>query len=94
MSRKAEQASTGGVGRAGRRVRGSAFDEDVEDVDQRLHVVLQRRLPEQARLDRERRFIPWLSPLPLDRVEERGLLAAYVGAGTAPHLELDPEQTL
>src|SRR4029077_6381901 len=85
VSGEAEQARAGGFGRAGAGERSAAFDEDVEDVDQRLDVVLQRRLPEQARLYREWWFVPRLSPLPFDRVEQCGLLAADVRACAAPH---------
>ena len=91
-SRHAEQTSAGRVLRAGRGERSAAFGDDVEHVDQRLHVVFERRLPEQADLDGERRLVPRLSPLPLDGVEECGLLAADVGAGTTPHLDVDAEQ--
>src|SRR5207302_11422745 len=66
--------------------------DDVEHIQQGLGVVDQRRLAEEPDLDRERRLVAGLSPLPFDRVEERRLLAADVGAGSAPHLELDPEQ--
>ena len=40
-----------------------------------------RRLAEQADLDRERGLVARLAAEPLDRVEDRGLLAADVGAG-------------
>ena len=92
LSRHAEQTSAGRVLRAGRGERSAAFGDDVEHVDQRLHVVFERRLPEQADLEGERRLVSRLSPLPLDGVEERGLLAANVGAGTTPHLDVDAEQ--
>src|SRR5262249_58318039 len=69
-----------------------AADPDVlGHAQQRLHVVDRRRLAEQPRLSWERRFIPRLSALALNRVEQRGLLARYVGASPAPDLEVERE---
>src|SRR5439155_20788151 len=49
------------------------------------------RLAEEARLHRERRLVARLAALPLDRVEERRLLAADVGAGAAADLDVEAE---
>ena len=60
-----------------------------EDVDEGLDVVDRRRLAEQPDLDREGRLVPRLAALALDRFEERRLLAADVGAGAAPELDVE-----
>src|SRR6476660_4892853 len=81
--------------RAGRAVgpgpgeRRSGAEHDVEHVDERLDVVDHGRLAEQADLDREGRLVARLAALPLDRLEDRGLLAADVGA--CPTRDLDVE---
>ena len=59
---------------------GPPVEDDVEHVDQRLDVVDDRRLAEEAGLDRERRLVARLAAQPLDRIEQRGFLAADVGA--------------
>ncbi len=64
-------------------------EQDVRHVDERLDVVHDRRLPEQADLDRERRLVARLAAVALDRLEERGLLAADVGAGADAQLDVD-----
>ena len=69
----------------------AAAEHDERHVGQRLDVVDDGRLPEQADLDRERRLVARLAALALDRFEERGLLAADVGAGTAPQLDVEGE---
>ena len=58
---------------------------------ERLDVVHDGRLAEQADLDRERRLVARLAALALDRLEERRLLAADVGAGAAPELDVEGE---
>ena len=65
--------------------------EDQRDVGQRLDVVDHGRLAEQPDLDRERRLVARLAALALDRLEERRLLAADVGAGAAPELDVEGE---
>ena len=65
--------------------------EDERDVDQGLDVVDDRRLAEEADLDRERRLVARLAALALDRLEERRLLAADVGAGAAAELDVEGE---
>ena len=54
---------------------------DREDVHERLDVVLDRWLSEQPDVGGKRRLAPWLPSIPLDRVEQRRLLAADVRAG-------------
>ena len=63
--------------------------QDRQHVDQGLDVVDQRGLAEQADLDRERRLVAGLAAEALDRVEDRGLLAADVGAGAAEQLDVE-----
>ena len=91
MAREAEQLGPGralgpdpGEGLA-------AVGHDAQDVGQRLDVVDDRRLAEQPDLDRERRLVARLAALALDRLEERRLLAADVGAGAAPELDVEGE---
>ena len=60
--------------------RRAALEHDVEHVDQALDVVDDGRLGEEAGVDREGRLRARLAAVALDRVEERGLLAADVGA--------------
>ena len=57
--------------------------------DERLDVVDDGRLAEQADLDRERRLVARLAAVALDRVEERRLLAADVRAGAAADLDVE-----
>src|SRR5437879_10287804 len=89
MPGKAEEPRAGRVRRARGRERRGALAQDVEHIHQRLDIVDERGLAEQTGLDGKRRLVPRLSPLPLYRVEERGLLAADVGAGAAAHLDVE-----
>ena len=61
------------------------------DVDERLDVVDHRRVAEQPLDDRERRLVARLAAVALDRAEDRGLLAADVGAGALAHLDVEGE---
>ena len=72
-------------------VRGRALGDEERHVDERLDVVDRRRLPEEPDLDGEGGLVPRLAALALDRVEERRLLAADVGARAAPDLDVEPE---
>ena len=63
---------------------GAVLD-DVRDVRERLDVVDQRRALVEALVGGERRLQPRVAALALERVEQRGLLAADVGAGAAVH---------
>ena len=85
----AEQLGPGRALGADRRVGRPAPLEDGQHVDQRLDVVDQRGLAEQPDLDRERRLVPRLAAVALDRVEDRRLLAADVGAGAAEELDVE-----
>ena len=70
----------------------AAIEHDVEDVDERLDVVDDRRLAEEARLHRERRLVPRLAAEALDRIEQRGFLATNVGAGAAAQLDVEADR--
>ena len=72
-----------------RRRRHRRVEQDRQHVDQRLDVVDERRAAEQADLDGERRLVAGLAPVALDRVEDRRLLAADVGAGAAADLDVE-----
>ena len=61
---------------------GSTFDE-------RLDVVRDRRLAEEADIDREGRLAARLTAVSLDRVEQRGLLTADVRARALAHLDVE-----
>ena len=71
--------------------RRAALEHDRQHVDERLDVVDHRRLPEQALDDRERRLVARLAAVALDRAEDRGLLAADVGAGALAQLDVEGE---
>ena len=61
--------------------------EDERHRRQAQHIVDHRRLAEQPDMRRQRRLGADLAALALDRIEQRGLLAADIGAGADPHLE-------
>src|SRR5207245_7511254 len=88
---KAEEARPGGVGGTDRRVGGPADTQDLQDVQQGLHVVDAGGLVEQPALDGERRLVARLTALALDGVEEGRLLAADVGARPPPELDVEAE---
>ena len=67
---------------------------DRQHVDERLDVVDDRRLAEQPDLDRERRLVARLAAVALDRVEDRRLLAADVGAGAADDRDVEARTRL
>ena len=90
-TRDAEQLRAGRLFGAGGGERRPAVAHDVEHVDERLDVVDDGRLAEQARLHGERRLVPRLAAEALDRVEERRLFAADVGAGAAAQLDVEAE---
>ncbi len=69
----------------------SAVQDDARDVDQGLDVVDHGRLAVEAHLHGERRLLARLSPLALDGFEQRGLLAADVGATATPDLDVEGE---
>ena len=89
VAAQAEQTRARGALGADLRVRRAADPQDLQHVDQRLHVVDAGRLAEQPALHRERRLVPRLAALALERVEQRRLLAADVGAGAAPQLDVE-----
>ncbi len=91
MPGEAEELRAGRLLGAGRGERGPPSSTIVEDVDERLDVVDHRRLAEQPLDDRERRLVARLAAVALDRVEERGLLAADVGAGALADLDVEGE---
>ena len=62
-----------------------ALLDDVAHPPQRLDIVDQRRQAEQADLERIRRLVPRQAALALDAFEQRGFLAADIGAGAAAH---------
>jgi hypothetical protein len=66
-----------------------AVAEDEQHIDERLDVVDRRRLPEEPDLDREGRLVARLAAPTLDRFEEGGLLAADVGPGATPELDVE-----
>ena len=88
---EAEEPRAGRVGRPDRRERGAALVHDVEHVEERLDVVHDRRLAEEADLDRERRLVARLAAVALDRLEERRLLAADVRARADAQLDVERE---
>ena len=71
--------------------RRAAFEHDREHVEERLDVVDHGRLAEQPALDGERGLVARLAPVALDRAEDRGLLAADVGACALADLDVERE---
>src|SRR5690606_33905738 len=67
-----------------------AVAEDERHARDRLDVVDRGRAPEQPVGRGERRPQARLAPTPLERVEQRGLLATDVGAGAAVEGEVEP----
>src|SRR5579863_4505089 len=67
-----------------------ALLDDVAHPPQRLDIVDQRRQSEQPDLERIWRLVPRQSTLALDAFEQRGFLAADIGAGAAPHMQPRP----
>src|SRR2546428_8129298 len=90
MTRNGEELRAGGAGGAHRRKALAALLDNQEDVDERLNIVDDGRLTEQAELSRERRLVPRFAAVPLDRVEKRRFFAADVGAGAASDLDVQP----
>src|SRR6476620_8604838 len=60
---------------------------DVTHPEQRLDVVDQRGLAEQSDLERVRRLVPRQAALAFDALQQRGFLAADIGAGAAADVQ-------
>src|SRR5204862_1359252 len=88
---EAEEPRSGRLLGADRGERRSALDDDVEYVQEALDVVHDRRLGEEPGVDRERRLRARLASVALDRVEERGLLAADISAGSLAQLDVEAD---
>ena len=69
-----------------------ALGQDHGHARERLDVVDHGGPAEETMVDREGGLGARLAPLSLDRVEERGLLAADVGARASPQLEREPRR--
>ena len=67
-----------------------ALLDDVAHPAQRLDIVDQRRQAEQADLERIGRLVARQAALALDAFEQRGFLAADIGAGAAAHMQRRP----
>src|SRR5690554_603680 len=89
VARQAEQAGTRRLGGPGGGVRRPSFEDDARDVDQGLDVVDDGRTAEQPGDGRERRLLAWLTPIPLDRGEQRRLLSADVCPLAAADLDVE-----
>src|SRR6185369_13280013 len=63
-----------------------AFLDDVAHPEQSLDIVDERRQAEQADLERIRRLVPRQAALAFKTLEQRGLLAADIGASAATHV--------
>ncbi len=90
-ARDAEKLEPGRAFGAQRRPRRAAHREEQRHVGQGLDVVDHGRPAEEAELHRERRLRARLAAFAFDRVEQRGLFAADVGAAAPPQLELEAE---
>ena len=91
MAGDAVELRPGVAGPADRREPRRAAGDDVRDAGQRLDVVHHRWLAEDADHRRKRRLEAREAALPLDRLDQRRLLAADVGAGAAVHPDVDVE---
>ena len=78
-----------GFDRRHRLVPRGAVVEDVRHRGERLDVVDRRGLSEQSRDRRERRLDARIAAAPLERIHQRRLFAADVGAGAAVHVNVD-----
>ena len=67
----------------------AAFAHDDRHGGQRQHVVDDGRLAEQADMGGERRLGPDLAALAFEALEQRGLLAAHIGACAGPHFHVE-----
>src|SRR5215469_14271787 len=65
-----------------------ALLDDVAPPIERFDVVDQGRPAEEADLRRKRRLVAWQPALALDAFEHRRFLAADIGAGAAPQMQL------
>ncbi len=72
-------------------VRGPAVGQDHGHGGEREHVVDDGRSAEQALQGGDRRLGPDLAALALEALQHRGLLAADVGAGTDPYVQVEAE---
>ena len=91
VARDGDELRAGRVLDADLRVLLAAHLHDVRDGHQRLDVVDERRALEEALVGGERRLQARVAALALERVEQRGLLAADVGARAAVHDEAEVE---
>jgi len=89
VTRDAEEACACRVLRADVCVRESGLGDHLEHVEEGLDVVHDGGLAEEADLDRERRLVARLAAVALDRLEERGLLAADVGTRADAQLDVE-----
>src|SRR5262249_47008076 len=87
----AEQLGAGVVRPADAGEPGGAAPQDVRHDRDRLDIVDRGRTAVEADIGRERWLEPRLAFLALETLEQRGLLAADVGAGTVVHDEIERE---
>ena len=85
----AEQLGAGVVLPADAREPGGAAAQDVGHLRDRLHVVDRGRAAIEAHIGRERRLEPRLALLALEALEQRGLLAADIGARAVVDVEIE-----
>ena len=81
------------TGEAEQLAAGAPAAQDRQHVGERLDVVDDGRLAEQTDLHGERRLVARLATVALDRVEDRRLLTADVGAGAADDGDVEGEST-
>ena len=66
----------------------AALIDDHGNIDQRFHVVDDRRLAEEAGLRGKRRLVARLAAIAFNRIEERGLFTADVSARAAAEFDI------
>ena len=92
LSRDAEQPRPGGALRCrSRRTPGPPTRRISSTLISVSTLLIPVGLPNTPALHRERRLVPRLAALALERVEQRRLLAADVGAGAPPQLDVERE---
>src|SRR4029077_14782933 len=85
---KTKQTVSCGISGADARVSSTAAADNFRNIDERLDVIYNGRLAEQASLGGERRLVARLAAVALNRIEQRGLFAANVRARASAQLDV------
>src|SRR5437879_1923050 len=91
MSGNAEEPVLRRTLRAHTRVSGPTLADDFWNIDQRLHVIDDRGLAEEAGLGRKGRLVARFAAIALNGIKQCCLFATDVSAGTAPQIDIKAE---